>query len=167
MDTQTFCQLRNQYHRRLLCSMIAMVKDRDAAEDITAAAFAVALKNRDSFRGEASFYTWLYRIAVNEAINSQRRNRSAIMESIDAPQSRELMTPDLLSEVIDRRECCARLRKALRLIPTKYRRVLVDHFVRGYSTKRIARDLRIPLNTVLSRIFNGKSHLRQAWRYAR
>jgi DNA-directed RNA polymerase specialized sigma24 family protein len=51
----------------------------------------------------------------------------------------------------------------MRRIPSIYRRALKDHFVRGYSTRQIAWRERIPLGTVLSRIFNAKRLLRKAW----
>jgi len=68
-----------------------------------------------------------------------------------------------MDSVLDRANCCRRLRKALKCLPSKYRQALVDHFVRGYSVKQVARLRRIPLGTVLSRIFNGKKLLRRAW----
>jgi DNA-directed RNA polymerase specialized sigma24 family protein len=56
---QDFCELHEQYQGRLLNSMTAFVGNREAGEDITAAAFSAAFANRHDFRGESSFYTWL------------------------------------------------------------------------------------------------------------
>ena len=69
----------------------------------------------------------------------------------------------MLALILERSECRLKLRKALRGIPAVYRRTLVDHFVRGYSVKRISRQNRIPVGTVLSRIFTAKRLLREAW----
>jgi DNA-directed RNA polymerase specialized sigma24 family protein len=74
-----------------------------------------------------------------------------------------LIQPDLMDAAIDRDNCCRRLRRTLKRVPVKYRRTLVDHFVRGYSVKQIAKLHRIPLGTVLSRLFYGKRLLREAW----
>jgi DNA-directed RNA polymerase specialized sigma24 family protein len=57
LDPQSFSALHDQYRDRLLNSMTGLVRDREAAADITASAFASALKNLASFRGESSFYT--------------------------------------------------------------------------------------------------------------
>ena len=82
LDAQNFSALHNRYHDRLLNSMTGVVKDREAAADITATAFASAFKNRASFRGQSSIYTWVHAIALNEARNSWRRNRAVPLESI-------------------------------------------------------------------------------------
>ena len=167
MNRTDFTELFQEHKRRLVCSVLPMARNRDVAEDIAAAAFATALKKRHTFRGESSPATWLTAIALNEARHWWRKDRSGQSEPIDQVDSGRWAEPDLLMQVLHRKECCVRLRKALRRIPAIYRRVLVDHFVRGYRTRRIATELRIPLNTVLSRIFNGKRLLRRAWEVSR
>ncbi len=74
LDADRFADLHSRYQRRLLNSMTGIVRDRAIAEDITAAAFATAFEKRMDFRGEASAYTWLHRIAANEAHHSRQRN---------------------------------------------------------------------------------------------
>jgi RNA polymerase sigma-70 factor, ECF subfamily len=163
MNRKAFAEQYEKHKHRLVCGLIGMTRNREMAEDIASAAFASAFEKLDSFRGEASFYTWLYCIAVHELVTYHRRNRIAEYASIDHPDAAELADPDLLSQVLDRAECCARLRRILRRIPTIYRQVLVDHFVRRRPTKLIAKRHRIPLGTVLSRIFTAKRLLRAAW----
>jgi len=163
LDAQNFSALHNRYHDRLLNSMTGVVKDREAAADITATAFASAFKNRASFRGQSSLYTWVHAIALNEARNSWRRNRAVSLESIQGPEPKALIDSDRHSNTLERSELCLKMRKTLREIPAVYRRVLVDHFMRGHSVKQIARRDRVPVGTVLSRIFNGKRILRRAW----
>jgi len=87
--------------------------------------------------------------------------------SLDAPNAPELTAPDGLDEALERSEDGLRLRKALRRIPAIYRRALVDHFIRGQSVKRIGRRERVPVGTVLSRIFKAKRLLRRSWEHAR
>lgn len=67
LDAGRFGDLHKAYYDRLLSSMTSVVRDRQAAEEITASAFAKALQYLATFRGEASFYTWLHAIASNEA----------------------------------------------------------------------------------------------------
>jgi DNA-directed RNA polymerase specialized sigma24 family protein len=74
-----------------------------------------------------------------------------------------LVAPEVLVQTLERSECCAKLREALRQIPVVYRRTLVDHFIRGQSVREISRRHRVPAGTVLSRIFAAKRHLRKAW----
>src|SRR5215472_13041928 len=82
LDVQSFSALHDQYRNRLLNSMTGLTKNRDIAEDITATAFASALKNLASFHGRSSFYTWLHAIAMNVAKISWCRRRTVSLESI-------------------------------------------------------------------------------------
>ena len=163
MNASTFQELHDGCRQKVLSGMRGYLCNQDEAEDVTAAAFATAFQKRGSFRAESSFFTWVYRIALNEAHAGARGKRTVSLDAReDVPWGR-LVERDLLDRAIDRASCCQRLRLALRRIPVHYRRALVDHFVRGYSVKAIARRRRIPMGTVLSRLFNGKKLLREAW----
>ena len=167
LDAGRFGELHKAYHDRLLNSMTGLVRDRQAAEEITASAFAKAFEHLATFRGEASFYTWIQAIGRNEIRNYWDRNRALSLESITGPTPGALVecnsVADRLEQSTDRR----RLQRAIQRIPPHYRRALKDHFVRGYSTQQIARRQRIPLGTVLSRIFTAKKLLRRAWEVSR
>jgi RNA polymerase sigma-70 factor, ECF subfamily len=162
ITSSAFAELHDRCRGRLLNSMIAVTRNREEAEDITATAFAAAFKNLGAFRGEASLPTWIHAIALNEA-RSRRRGPVTPLESIDQLDAGELSEPDLLTQKLERADCCARIREALRRVPRLYRETLVDHFVRGQSVKQIAKCRRIPLGTVLSRLFKAKQLLRAAW----
>jgi len=157
----TFSQLHYEFHDRLLSSMTAMVKDREAAKDITATAFAKALENIHQFRGRSSLYTWIHAIAANESRRWWRHRRPEVsldsfcepLQAVEPPQGE-----DILASAND----IERLRTALRQLPTIYRNVLKDRVIRGYSVNQVARHRRIPLGTVLSRIFKAKQLLRHA-----
>ena len=163
MNAQTFSELRNRYNGKLLRSVIGMVRNSDVAEDITATAFASAFKNLSTFRGQSSFYTWLYAIALNAARQSFRGRRTVTLDSLRDYEALELIDADEPGRTLEHSELCLQMRKALRTIPAIYRRVLTDHFIRGYSVREIARRERVPVGTVLSRIFSAKRILRQAW----
>ena len=163
INQQQFKIWHDQYRLRLLNGMTAVVRDRNIAEDVTATALAAAWRNLNHFRGDASLYSWVYRIALNEALSRQRRDHAVSLESIYRPDAQELAAPDVLAPALERAECRSQIRKALRRIPVVYRRILTDHFVCGYSVKRISRQNRIPVGTVLSRIFAAKRLLRAAW----
>jgi RNA polymerase sigma-70 factor (ECF subfamily) len=162
ITSQAFSELHDQYRGRLLNSMTAVARNREDAEDITATAFAAAFKNRNRFRGEASPQTWLYAIAMNEA-RSRRRGRALSLESIEGSDALKIAEQNSMDRPFETRECCPQIWKALRRVPRVYRRVLIEHFVRGYSVKQIAKCQRVPLGTVLSRIFKAKRILRAAW----
>ncbi len=162
VDAQAFGSLYSRHYERLLNSMTTVVRDRDHAEDITATAFTAAYANLSRFRGDSSFYTWLYTIALNE---SRKSYRCALTVSLDSLSEFETAVTDgdHVADALNTSAQNARLRTALRQIPLIYRQVLDDHFLRAYPVKVIARRRNIPLGTVLSRIFTGKRMLREAW----
>lgn len=102
-DEQAFGQLVNQYKERIYRVVLRIVRNNEEANDLAQEAFIKAYYNRQSFRADSSFYTWVYRIAVNLALNYIKRNRDRQAESIDyiAPstlavnQSNELENAEL------------------------------------------------------------------------
>jgi RNA polymerase sigma-70 factor (ECF subfamily) len=164
MNADAFAGLYQRYSNRLKHAMIARTGDPDQAEDATAAAFAAAWENIDRFRGESSFYTYLYRIGANNEIQKQRRRCHMVsLDAFETPLKELAVSDEVNGDAQHRANDALKLREALNTIPAIYRRVLIDHLVYELSVKRIARRNRIPVGTVLSRIFTAKKLLRQAW----
>jgi RNA polymerase sigma-70 factor (ECF subfamily) len=161
-----FPELHKKYAERLLASMINITKNREAAEDAAAAAFAKAFDKRNTFRGESSAYTWLHAIAVNEAIAPKNRRREASLDAYDCDWSEPWTAPDLEQAKMEQSDCGACLRKILRGMPAKYRQVLMDHFLRDLTVRQIARRRKLPLGTALSRLFKAQKLLKKAWEYS-
>jgi len=141
--------------------MQGVVKNQEEAEDIAAWAFATAFHERKKFRGDSAFYTWVHRIALNHVWTLARRKPMLSLDGMEGPEPAEFIEPDLLERALERSECCRRIRNALRKIPARYRRTLVDRYMRRLRVRRIARKDRIPVGTVLSRIFTAKRILRE------
>jgi RNA polymerase sigma factor (sigma-70 family) len=163
-DAEGFGRIHRDYGDRLIQSLTGFVRDRDKAEDIAARAFQRAWEKREGFRGESLPSTWLEAIARNEARRSLRgRERTVRFDSIDRVDARELAAPELVTDALEKRDDRLRLQNALAQLPVKHRRALIGHFVDGLSIRDLARRERVPLGTVLSRIFTGKRLLREAW----
>ena len=113
----TFSQLHCEYHDRLLSSMTAMVKDQEAAKDITAMAFAKALENIHQLQGRSSLYTWIHAIAVNESRRWWRHRRPEVSLDCFHELAQREEIPDGANDI-------ERLRMALQELPTIYRNVL-------------------------------------------
>jgi RNA polymerase sigma-70 factor (ECF subfamily) len=161
-----FPELHKQYADRLRASMIKLTKNREAAEDAAAAAFAKAFEKRHIFRGESSAYTWLHAIAVNEAVAAKKRCRELSLDAYDCDCAEPWTAPDLDHAKIEQADCGARLRKILHGMPPKYRQVLIDHFLRDLTARQIARRRKLPLATALSRLFNAQKLLRNRWEHS-
>jgi RNA polymerase sigma-70 factor (ECF subfamily) len=132
VNQQQFKIWHDQYRPRLLNSMTAVVRDRETAEEVTAAALATAWQKLNQFRGEASLYTWVYRIAMNEARHCTSRRRTVSLDALETPLKELTESGGMNGNAQDRADDSLRLRTALEQLPALHRRTLVDHFVRGY-----------------------------------
>jgi RNA polymerase sigma-70 factor, ECF subfamily len=162
LNQQQFTTWHNHYYGRLVNSMTAIVRDREMAEDVTSTALAIAWRNLSRFRGEASLYTWVYRIAMNVALRQQSQRRLVSLDALEMPL-KELSESNNVTDAHEWAAYPCRLKKALNAMPALHRDVLIDHFVLGHRVKRIAGRRRIPVGTVLSRIFTAKRLLRRVW----
>lgn len=163
ISAEQFREFHDNYRGRLVNSMAAMVNDRETAEEATAAALATAWEQLNRYRGEASLYTWVYRIAANEARQQASQKRAVSLDALETPPQ-ELTEADVVSAGAGERAAHRlKLHKALKRLPPKYKRLLMDHIVRGCRVREIARRHKIPLGTALSRIHAAKRCLRAAW----
>jgi len=162
-DQEVFENLYKQRRDRLLASITGMVRDRDRAEDITAAAFQSAWEKREQFRGDSSLGTWLYAIGLNAARGSGRQERTVLHDPLDRLETQRYAEPDRLFAGLEQDELRALVWKALDRIPHKSRRLLIDRYIDGRSVEEITRREHVPTGTVGGRLFTAKALLRQAW----
>ncbi len=164
-----YAELIDRYHARIYGIIYRMCGPEDA-EDLTQDVFVRALRalRRFQFRGDASFRTWLYRIAVNSAINElRRRGRRAAVHgpSLDELQESETglgerILPDSTyapSVIIEREEMRRAVHVALAQLAPKHRAVIVLVDLEGLPYEEAARILRCPLGTVKSRLARARA----------
>jgi RNA polymerase sigma-70 factor (ECF subfamily) len=133
-----------------------MLRDREAAEDCTQDAFERAFKAWKSWRPDAPAEAWLHRIAINTAINGQRRQRlqevGAILRRVGRPAPSA--DPAVVVEQSD-------LVTALRKLPPKQAAAIVLRHYHGYTNREIAISLGVPERTVASRLAAARTRLQQ------
>ncbi len=170
-DQGAFETLVSHYRGRLHNHVARMVQDPVEAEDLTQEAFLRAYQALPHFRGDASFQTWLYRIASNLAIDASRRRKrrqwqtaslDEPLEEDDSPLARDLAdaaarTPSELAESSALRD---QVWSALGELSPKLRPVVILYDLQGLSYEQIAKLLGCPLGTVKSRLFNARCQLR-------
>jgi len=151
-----FERLYRTSYRRILGTLITMLRDRAAAEDCTQDAFERAFKAWKTWRPDAPAEAWLHRIAINVAINGQRRERlqeaGALLRRIGRPPTPA--DPAVVSERSD-------LMVALRKLPPKQAAAIVLRHYHGYSNREIAISLGVPERTVASRLAAARKRLQQ------
>lgn len=165
-DTQAFGLLVMKYQRRVQRLIGRMVRDVDLVEDIAQETFIRAYRALHQFRGDAQFYTWLYRIAVNTAKKSLldlKRNPTvsdvlASNEEDDETSSRknEPSTDETPESELAAKEIAHMVNRALEELPTELRQAIVLREMEGLSYEDIALAMECPIGTVRSRIFRAR-----------
>ena len=160
-EQKVFRTLVERYRERIRNLIHAVLNDAGAIDDLAQDVFLKAYEGLPGFRFESSFYTWLYRIAVNRCRDEIRRKRVRRWLSLQPlldRQDRELTTKTSvhmedteLRELIDR---------ALARLPEKFRLPVVLKEVDGLSYNEIAEITQTEIGTVKSRLFRGRAMLR-------
>jgi len=168
-DKDAFRQLVVAYQERLFTVVRGMVRNQEDAQDITQDVFIKAYASLGSFQGQSSFYTWLYRIAVNMTIDYRRRKgrrqESSFDEKIDpdAAEGTELPDARVLSPqraYLDK-ELGGKIRQAMESLPEDQRTAIVLRELEGLSYKEIADMMECSQGTVMSRLFYGRKKLQE------
>jgi RNA polymerase sigma-70 factor, ECF subfamily len=162
-EQAAFDRLVERYYQRIDRLAQQVVRNPMAAEDITQEVFLRVYRGLRRFRGEASFYSWLYRITINLCLNYLRHqeNRASTAQDSDAAALPAVADPSLVLEAQERERL---IRSAIDALPAHYRVAIILRDLEGLSYQEIAAILDIPLGTVKSRINFGKGLLRKALR---
>jgi RNA polymerase sigma-70 factor, ECF subfamily len=163
MNEQKINELYVEYKKKVYTLALSYVKDIYLAEDLTHEILVKCYLNREKFKGDCSFHSWMYRIATNHCIDFLRksyRNRDLLHENIDLFNHREVCTPE--SEVLHHCDH-AELRGKLRKLPSKYAEVITLFYFKDQSLKEIEDHLNIKLSTVKTRLFRAKQMLREMY----
>jgi RNA polymerase sigma-70 factor, ECF subfamily len=141
-------------HQKVLYNVaFRMLGDREDARDVTQAAFVKAWQHLASYDPSHRFFSWLYRIMVNESLNLIARRRRQV------PLGSELPSPERADQLAEAGERTQRLRRALLALPRDSREVLVLRHFSELSYQEIAWTLGIPEKTVKSRLFTARQRL--------
>jgi RNA polymerase sigma-70 factor (ECF subfamily) len=160
-DADAFEQLVRQHTPQLYRLLARMLGDATAAEDVTQECFVRAWRALASFRGEAKFSTWLYRIAVNEGNRHlARESRREVLAYDDVL----LDVPDLGSqtpELAEAGEAREQLERFIAELPGHYRAAVVLRDIEGFSNEEAAELLELDLRNFKSRLHRGRMALRR------
>jgi RNA polymerase sigma-70 factor (ECF subfamily) len=153
-DRTAFGALMARHERRIYGLCFRMLGNREDAEDATQEAFIGALRRAGSFRGEAAFSTWLYRVAVNAATDlARRRGRSRTVSLETEEPRRDLATAGDPSGTVT---VSLTVQAALRAVPEDFRIALILCDLYGFGHAQAAEILGVPVGTVKSRVFRGR-----------
>ncbi len=166
-DVRAFDILVVKYQDRLVYSVYKFCKDFELSQDISQEAFVKAFKNIDKFRGESSFYTWIYRIAINTAknyfSNKSRGAETYNEDALDSALSDLSMNSDNPETLLAAEEMKDAVSQAFQNLPDEIRSTLSLREYDGLSYEEIAKVQNCPIGTVRSRIFKGRELINETF----
>ena len=167
-DSAAFGDLVRRYQDRLYNTVYRLVDNAEDALDVVQEAFLNAYQSLESFKGDALFFTWLYRIAVNTAISLKRkkrvlarianRNGDMVVEPADPSESNRP------GHALEQAEEEHKLHRALARLSAEHRAVLVMKELEGQKYEEMAGALRVSIGTIRSRLHRARLELRELLR---
>ena len=172
-DQRAFKLLVERYQRKIYAVALGMVKDKEEALDVSQEAFVKVYKYLDHFKGDSSFYTWLYRITVNICIDALRKKQALRGEQVELDEAVQMDTSEANIGALGsrlgtnpqksalRKELAEKIQQALETVPEKHRAILLLREVEGMSYEDLSRTLEIPKGTVMSRLFHARTKVQK------
>jgi len=166
-DLEAYDELVRRYQERIYATIYHMTANHEDANDLAQETFIKAYQALKSFKGDSSFFTWIYRIAVNKTINflKQRKNKTHMsLNDLDFNAEHDADLVALISEKTPRREVNLielqeKLNAAMQKLSEIHRLVVTLHDVQGMSHEEISRIMDCNTGTVRSRLFYARQQM--------
>jgi RNA polymerase sigma-70 factor (ECF subfamily) len=156
-DHAAFRNLVDRYHRPFFTFALRVLGNREEASDAVQAAFVKVYENLGTFDQGRRFFSWAYRILVNESLNVRRAQWPS--EPIDPNLVADSSSP---LEDVERKERRHQVQAAILQLPVEYRDVIVLHYFSGLAYEEISDTLGVPQKTVKSRLYTARQRLAAA-----
>lgn len=171
-DRGAFRALFERHHKRAYAVAYGVLKNKQDALDVVQDAFVKVHRHLGAFQGGSSFYTWLYRIVMNLAIDQMRRRKTSRPVEYDDALARDAepgddailprMAASNPRKVVLRRELMVRVEQALQSLPEYHRQVIVLREIEGMTYEEMAEVLEVPKGTIMSRLFHARRKMQAA-----
>jgi len=166
-DTAAYDELIRRYQDRVYATVYHMTSNHEDANDLTQESFIKAYRALRTFKGDSSFYTWVYRIAVNKTINFLKQRKNRVHLSLNDMDFNAEHDPDLVALIshntprrdLNLAELNEKLNAALQKLSEHHRMVVVLHDIQGLSHEEIGTIMDCNVGTVRSRLFYARQQL--------
>ena len=166
-DLSAYDQLVRRYQERVYATVYHMTSNHEDAHDLVQDTFIKAFRALKSFKGDSSFYTWVYRIAVNKTINFLKQRKNRVHVSLNDVDFHAENDPDLVALVSDKTprrdlnllELQEKLNAAMQRLSEHHRMVVTLHDIQGLSHEEIGKIMDCNVGTVRSRLFYARQQL--------
>jgi RNA polymerase sigma factor RpoE len=166
-DMRAYDILVRRYQERIYATVYHMTSNHEDAHDMTQETLIKAFRALRSFKGDSSFYTWIYRIAVNKTINFLKQRKNRVQISLNDMDFNAENDPDMVALVSEKtprrdlnlRELQEKLNAAMLKLSEHHRMVVTLHDIQGLSHEEIGRIMDCNVGTVRSRLFYARQQL--------
>src|SRR5687767_2543085 len=166
-DALAYDELIRRYQQRIYATVYHMTSNHEDANDLAQETFIKAYSALKSFKGDSSFYTWIYRIAVNKTINFLKQRKNKVSLSLNDLDFNVENDPELVAFVSDKTprrdialsELQEKLNVAMQKLSDVHRMVVTLHDIQGLSHEEIANIMDCNVGTVRSRLFYARQQL--------
>ena len=155
-DTTSFEALVDKYQRPIFNLVYRMCHNTEDARDVTQGVFIRAFQKLNTFDLDKKFFSWLYRIAINESLNFLAQKKK--MVEIPPAISDENSDPE---DILARNEICEQIQRVLMTLKPKYRILIILKHFQNFSYTQIASMMDLPVKTVKSRLYSARQILGQ------
>jgi RNA polymerase sigma-70 factor (ECF subfamily) len=166
-DMRAYDALMRRYQERIYATVYHMTSNHEDANDLAQETFIKAFRALKSFKGDSSFYTWIYRIAVNKTINFLKQRKNRVQMSLNDVDFSAEHDPDLVALISERTprrdlglsELQEKLNAAMQKLSEHHRMVVTLHDVQGLSHEEIGKIMDCNVGTVRSRLFYARQQM--------
>jgi RNA polymerase sigma factor (sigma-70 family) len=166
-EMSAYDDLVQRYQERIYATIYHMTSNHEDANDLAQETFIKAYQALKSFKGGSSFYTWVYRIAVNKTINFLKQRKNRVQMSLNDLDMNAEHDPDLVALISDKTprrdagmaELQEKLNEAMQKLSEYHRLVVTLHDVQGLSHEEIAKIMDCNIGTVRSRLCYARQQL--------
>jgi len=156
-DRRAMSQLVSQYQQPVFNAAYRILGNLDDAADVSQTVFLKVFEHITDYDQKFKFFSWVYRIAINESLNQVKKRRT--QESLQDGQASPWQGP---AEALDSKRLRERVQDALMLLGDDYRTVVVLKHISGCSYQQISEILQLPEKTVKSRLYSARQLLKKA-----
>lgn len=170
-DKESFKGLVEKYQSRIYRIVLAMIGDRNDAEDLCQDIFVKVYRYLPRFRGESKFYTWLYRITINTCINAQngkKRKPSTVSLSHPAKEGQDPLSSRIQEdssrcslEILENKELGTKIKAAINSLSDGMKELVILREIEDLSYKQLADVFQCSKGTIKSRLFRAREKLKK------
>jgi RNA polymerase sigma-70 factor (ECF subfamily) len=162
-DQEALKEIFDKYHKKVYRIAYGVVRHREEALDIVQEVFIKLFRSIKNFKGKSHFYTYLYRMVMNTAIDHARKTGKQFISSLDEEGSFE--PPDELEKgperILLQKELEERVKRAMEKLPAEQRAALIFRDVEGLSYQEMAEAMGCSIGTVMSRLHYGRKRIQE------